>query len=310
MEALTTTNKNYDLVANRSEALNIFLHSIDIKPSTATAYKKGINKFLDFLAQRNIQQATQKDIIAYKNYLTEQCEAPSINLYLTALKRFYKYLNAHYNIIDYTLELKSEKIKREHKKDGLTLEQVKELLNLEMTKRDKAIIHLLITGALREIEIIRADIQDLTTKNDRYILKVQGKGHSTKDDYIIITNSTYKIINEYLATRKNIKPTDPLIICDSNRNSDGRLTTRSVGRIVKEKLKQIGINTPRITPHSLRHTAITLALLNNNKNLFEAQKFARHSNPATTQIYIDEIADTDAKTKSADILEAIINNAT
>ena len=45
-----------------------------------------------------------------------------------------------------------------------------------------------------------------------------------------------------------------------------------------------GINSPRITAHSLRHTAATLNLLNGGTPE-ETQQLMRHQNPATTQIY-------------------------
>lgn len=306
MEAMT--NKNYDLVnvAKRDDAIKIFFDSIDIKPTTARAYKKSIKYFFNYLDNNGITDIKQSDIINYKNYLVEHNEAPSINLYLTALKRLYKFLNSHYGIKDLTLELKGIKTNREHKKDGLTIEQMRQLLNIEMTKRDKAIMILLYTGALREIEIIRANIEDLTIKGGQYILRVQGKGRDKKDNYINITATTYKAINEYLATRKNPKPSDPLFTSEGNRNNNGRLSTSTIRHFVKSKLREIGINTPRISTHSIRHTAITHIILNNNKNIFEAQKFARHSNPNTTQIYIDELADNEAKNKGADILENLI----
>ena len=184
MEALTIKKNNTDIVAMRDEATAIFFKSIDIKPKTAEAYKKSIKYFFEYLNNNNITTPTQSDIISYKNYLIEKHEAPSINLYLTAVKRLYKFLSLHYGIEDLTLELKGISQNRLHKKDGLTQKQIKDLLNLEMSKRDYAIIYIMLIGALREIEIARADIKDLTTKGNKYILKIQGKGHSKKDDYI------------------------------------------------------------------------------------------------------------------------------
>lgn len=307
MDELITKNELQNITAY-TEATETFLNSISIKPTTKDAYRKGLKNFYNFMQATNQRSINEQTIILYREYLIEHNEAPSINLYLTALKRLCKYLSNHYNFKDITAELKGIRIKSGHKKDGLNINQAKELLNAPTSKRDKAIITLFLTGALREIELVRANIEDITTKGDRIILKVQGKGHDKKDDHIIITISTYKAINEYLATRKNPKANEPLFISDSNHNQNGRLSTRSIRRLVKKYLIQIGINTPKITTHSLRHTAITQALLNNGKNIFEAQKFARHTNPNTTQVYIDEIADEEAKSKSADILENIYNN--
>lgn len=301
VEELITINS-----ISADDTINKFLTCIDTADTTKEAYKKGLKKFFTYLADNNIKNITQSDIVNYKNYLIKHNEAPTINLCITALKRFYKFLASHYNYIDYTLELKTITLKKDHKKDGLNIDQAKALLHSTDKLRDKAILLLLLTGALRTIELERANIEDLQTKGNNFILQVQGKGHSKKDDYIIITKSTYKAINDYLATRKNLKPTDPLFTNNSNHNNSGRLTTRSIRRIVKRNLQQIGINTPKITTHSLRHTAITQAIIN-GADLLQAQQLARHKSPSTTQIYIDEIVNEKAKETTASILEEALN---
>ena len=62
------------------------------------------------------------------------------------------------------------------------------------------------------------------------------------------------------------------------------MTTRSISRIVKGHLKDAGYDTNRLTAHSLRHTAVTLALLQ-GQDLAEVQQFARHRDISTTMIY-------------------------
>jgi integrase/recombinase XerC len=54
--------------------------------------------------------------------------------------------------------------------------------------------------------------------------------------------------------------------------------------MVKNRLKEAGYNSERLTAHSLRHTAVTLSLLA-GKDITEVQQFARHANIATTMIY-------------------------
>ena len=63
------------------------------------------------------------------------------------------------------------------------------------------------------------------------------------------------------------------------------MTTRSISGVCKEAMKAAGYNSERLTAHSLRHTAVTLALIANGGNIQEAQQFARHANISTTQIY-------------------------
>jgi site-specific recombinase XerD len=66
------------------------------------------------------------------------------------------------------------------------------------------------------------------------------------------------------------------------------MTTRSLSRIVKNSFINTGLNSNKLTAHSLRHTAITLSLLG-GASLQEAQAFAGHTNITTTQIYAHNI---------------------
>jgi integrase/recombinase XerC len=62
------------------------------------------------------------------------------------------------------------------------------------------------------------------------------------------------------------------------------MTTRSISRTVKQRLQQIGLDSDRLTAHSLRHTAATLNLLN-GASIEETQQLLGHSNINTTLIY-------------------------
>ena len=62
------------------------------------------------------------------------------------------------------------------------------------------------------------------------------------------------------------------------------MSTSITGRIVKNRLRACGLDSDRLTAHSLRHTGITLALLHGS-TLAEAQQMARHSSINTTMIY-------------------------
>lgn len=70
----------------------------------------------------------------------------------------------------------------------------------------------------------------------------------------------------------------------TNNNNGKRLSSRSVSGIVKEYLIKAGYDTPRLTAHSMRHTAVTLSLLA-GKDITEVQQFARHESINTTMIY-------------------------
>ena len=101
---------------------------------------------------------------------------------------------------------------------------------------------------------------------------------------IKISPQVEKAIRAYLTARGETDEKAPLFSSTSNNNRGARLTTRSVSGIVKTRLRQAGYDSPRLTAHSLRHTAVTLSLLA-GKDIAEVQQFARHANIATTMIY-------------------------
>jgi integrase/recombinase XerC len=96
-------------------------------------------------------------------------------------------------------------------------------------------------------------------------------------------------IREYLAFRDNgktVKKTEgrPLLGSCSDRNT-GQGTTRSLRRIIKGRMKAARFDSERLTAHSLRHTAITQALLVGFP-LQEVQQFAKHNSINTTCRYM------------------------
>lgn len=114
---------------------------------------------------------------------------------------------------------------------------------------------------------------------------VQGKGHDEKDDFVQLVDAPYKAIRNYLAERPNADAKQPLFTSESNNNEGGRMTTRAISALVKECLKAIGLDSHLFTAHSLRHTAGT-SVLRAGGSLEEAQMLLRHTNPATTEIYV------------------------
>lgn len=273
--------------------LNDFIRSLDASKETKKTYLKGARKFIKWCESEGISEVMKEDLISYKTYLkTNGYEASSISMYITALKKLYKYLES-LGIKNLASDLKGAKGSRNFKKDPLTIEQTKQLLksidrSTEKGLRNHALTYLLVATALRTIEIERANIEDIRTLGTTNVLYVQGKGKDAKDEYVVLTPSVMSVIQDYLSRRKNTKPSDPLFISYSDRSNGQRLKTRSIRDIIKKELKGIGIISDKITTHSLRHTGITLSLLG-GATLQEAQQLARHSNINTTLIYAHNI---------------------
>ena len=267
-----------------------FIAYCDASPRTIATYTRAIRQFAKWMAAEGITQPTRADVIHYRDALKEQHKPTTVQAYIMALKQFFNFTEVMGLYPNITIHLKGAKLDKAHKKDNLTTNQAKLLLNsidrgTLKGLRDYAIISLMLTGGLRTIEVIRADIQDLAKYGSKTILYLQGKGHEEKTDFIIVPIQTEQAILEYLKARGEAEPTDALFISTSNNNLGGRLTTKTISSLVKDRLRAIGLDSDKLTAHSLRHTAITLAI-EGGLSLEQAQEFARHTSPLTTQIYI------------------------
>ena len=209
--------------------------------------------------------------------------------YIIATRLFFQWTEQEGLYPNVAAHVKGAKLDREHKKDYLTPRQVKKVLegvdrSTAQGKRDYAILALMFTGGLRTIEVVRANVEDLTTAGERTVLYVQGKGHEEKGAPVNIPAATEDAIREYLAIRGKLEGKEPLFASVSDRNAGGRMTTRSISRLVKNAFTAAGYTSDKLTAHSTRHTAVTLALLGGEK-LEEVQKFARHADISTTMVY-------------------------
>lgn len=267
-----------------------FVAFIDAKPKTVETYTKALRQLFRFFAEKGITNPTREDIIAYREELKATGHKPTtVTNYITATRLFFQWTEQERIYPNVAAHVKGAKLDREHKKDYLTSRQVKAVFNgVDRSslkgKRDFAILAIMATGALRTIEIQRANIEDLGTAGDNTVLYVQGKGREEKTEYIKMEEHAEAAIRDYLKARGEINPEAPLFASDSNRNRGGRMTTRAISGIAKAAMIEAGYNSEKLTAHSFRHTGVTLALLN-GKPLEEVQQFARHANIATTMIY-------------------------
>ena len=278
--------------ANLAELQSRFIAYIDARPQSIAAYGKGLKCFFQYASAQGLTAPKREDMLKYRDHLKANYAPATVSLYLTAARLFFQWTEQEQIYPNIADRIKGATIDRAHRKGYFTSNAIKNIISTAdretaSGKRDYAIIALMATGGLRCIEIARANIEDLTTQGDSTVLFVQGKGKDERTDYIKIPAQTEKAIREYLATREDTAPTAPLFTCGGNRNAGGRLTTRSISRICKEHFKAAGYNDRRLTAHSLRHTAATLAILA-GATLLETQEHLRHASPNTTMIYINE----------------------
>lgn len=270
-----------------------FIQAQDVSGNSRDTYQRELNQFMNWLVdtgrQDNLNQLDRGDILEYKDWLKNNYSAYTINSYLTSVRKFFSWLESNKIYPNVAKDIKGVKKPKGHRRDSLTPDQVREALDSIdrdslKGKRDYALFNLLARTGLRVIEVARAQVGDIRQKSGEAVLWIQGKGRSSKDDFVLLTTETLKPLRAYLSAREEAEEDDPLFISLSNRNYGGAMTTRSISRVVKNILQEINLNSDRFTAHSLRHTAITLAI-QGGADLHQAQSMARHSDPKTTQRY-------------------------
>lgn len=291
MEELSIHRTNYLIEQNplNQDLFSRWIAFIDASPKTIEIYTKGIKYFGEYLSVRGIRQPTRETVIAYRDELKKNHKPTTVQSYLEAVKLFFQWTEQERLYPNIAAHIKGAKLDSEYKRDYLTTKQVSKLLDAIDTStlkglRDYAVLSLMVTTGLRTISIVRADIGDIRTAGDSVALYYQGKGHEEKADYVKIAEPVEDAIRKYLVLRGETDSSAPLFSSISNRNSGGRMTTRSISRVAKNHLIEIDLNSDRLTAHSLRHTAATLNLLNGG-TVEETKQLLGHANINTTLIY-------------------------
>lgn len=289
MEALTLRESDAIQAQNLATLEDRFIAYLDASPKTVQTYSRAIRQFLKYLAEKSIGQPTREDVIAFREELRLDHKPSTVQNYIVAIRLFFQWTETEGAYPNIAQHIKGAKITKDHKKDYLTSTQVKAVLgsidrSTLQGRRDYAIFSLMVTGGLRDIEVHRANIEDLRTLGDSTVLYLQGKGREERTEYVKVPAEVERAIRASLADREDTEGAKPLFISLSNNSKGGRVSTRSISGIIKTALVRAGYDSDRLTAHSLRHTAVTLSLLGGN-SLQEVQQFARHSNIATTQIY-------------------------
>lgn len=295
MNALTTTTTHTPATATITDiqqVIEYFAASQDVKKSSRDLYRRAVSLFFAWVSStgRNIATLTAADVLAYKDeHLAGGLSTLTIGGYVNALRRFYTWTESVKIYPNIAASVHAPRRKMEFRKQPLSVAKVGELIQYEsgQSLRDRAIVNLMVRTGLRCVEVSRAnvgDIQFIGCDNTR-VLMVQGKGRDEKDNFVVLTDTAAAYIADYLNTRKGLKDSDPLFVCESNHAANGgRLTTRTISTIAKNGLKAIGLDNKAFTAHSLRHTAGT-NVLRAGGSLEQAQMMLRHASPATTEIY-------------------------
>ena len=267
-----------------------FISSQDVSESSRKLYTRTLSQYFVWMEQegKSLNTLTRQDVLEYKDYLQEQSlSSLTISSYITAVRKFYEWAEGEKLYPNIAKGVKTPRRQQAFKKQHLTDAKSKELLDhfQSLSLRDYAIVNLILRTGLRTIEVVRADIEDITFKGERRVLKVWGKGHGEKDDFVVLSDKAYLPIRNYIeATRKGARSGEPLFTSTSRQNKGEGLSTRTISGLCKEGLKAIGLDGHEYTAHSLRHTTASL-LLGHGQTLLAVQHVLRHASVNTTQRY-------------------------
>ena len=262
-------------------------------PETIGTYRRTLNEFERwFVTQRGRFRFREDDVEAYKRYLMEERELSqvSVSTYLTALRRLCQYLVSTGELSENPARtVKGNRRPSSHSRGVLTAEQVATLFEAVegddlLALRDRALMAAMVYAGLSEIELIRADCEDVEQNLLGWFLRVQGKGHTAKDQQVPLDPPAADALQNYLAARGRLRPESPLFVSHGHRSEGQRLNTRTVRSRVNTHLKAAGLKRPGISPHSLTHTA-PLIWLNDGMALEEVRQRMRHGTLDTTMIY-------------------------
>jgi site-specific recombinase XerD len=278
-----------------TQIVDEWIDLLDALPATKSDHRRKINLWLRWLAAQGIDPRTpgRADVLRYKQELQKQGKSVfTVNGYVTVIKVFYKHCATMRYYDDIGAGIKTYFRTKEHYKHPLTREQCNDLLSsinrsTIVGARDYLMIQLMLTNGLRTCEVQRINIGDFDMLDGKNVLHIQRKGRVDKHDVVAIPDEVMASLEDYLSMRTDdFNLESPLFINLMKGREHSRILKPTISGIVKQRLRSIGIDDPKITAHSLRHTCGSL-MVEEGMSIDTIQDMLGHNDPATTQIYID-----------------------
>lgn len=254
-------------------------------------YKSYLINMLNWATKNNIEYVKDFDIshyAKYKIYLDKAYSPNTVSFNIIILKNFFNFCSRREVIQIHSADIKMPK-------QNYNLRAVlsyPEYLKLEKYYdeghfahiRNRLLIRIMWETGVRVSELCDLNIDDLgdglscsaqiiTKKNNQY-------------RWIFWSEETNNILRNYLSYRLLMNRRQELFISFNRKNTRGRITTRSVERIVAYTCRQVGIK-KNITPHSFRHGKAHY-MLSMGANVKEVQVILGHSerNPVASFLYL------------------------
>jgi integrase/recombinase XerC len=256
-------------------------------PHTIKAYTGDLANFAVYAGSRNWKQI---DHIAIRGFLSQLYEKglskTSVARSLAAVRSLYRWL-AQEGVVDQNPAKLVATPKLPKKLPRVpTIEEMNSVLDGQMPEtaafpeRDRLMLELLYGCGIRNSELTGINLDDIRLSAEAILIRGKGK----KERYVPFGDSVKSALAPYLRARQTL-------LSETRKNSNallinqrgGRLTTRSVGRIIKKIAVSKGLS-PDVHPHTLRH-AFGTHMLEEGADLRAIQELLGHERLATTQRY-------------------------
>ena len=273
-----------------SKAVDDFLHRLRERNASAHTIKAYTGDLASFSAYAGSRGWTQIDHIAIRGFLSQLYEKglsrTSVARSLAAVRSLYRWL-AQEGVVDQNPAKLVATPKLPKKLPRVpTIEEMNSVLDGRMPEtaafpeRERLMLELLYGCGIRNSELTGINLDDIRLSTEAILIRGKGK----KERYVPFGESAKIALSAYLPARQ-------AILSDAHRNCHallinqrgGRLTTRSVGRIIKKIAVAKGLS-PDVHPHTLRH-AFGTHMLEEGADLRAIQELLGHERLATTQRY-------------------------
>jgi integrase/recombinase XerC len=264
-------------------------------PHTVRAYERELHGFSEFLTERYgaktaVARIEHQQIRAYLSELyTRGLGKASVARALAAVRSWFKWLARQGLVEQSPAALVATPKLPKHLPRVPTIEEMNRVVEsaadeaAAWPERDRAIFELLYGCGIRNAELVGIDLGDIHWANEAIL--VRGKGR--KERYVPLGDAAAQAIRAYLPVREAklaaAGKSSPALLLNVRLRGDGRLTTRSVGRIVKQIALAHGLPAD-VHPHTLRH-AFGTHMLEEGADLRAIQELMGHERLSTTQRY-------------------------
>src|SRR5438477_3611862 len=272
------------------DAVTKFLRSLrerNASVHTIKAYTQDLDNFSAYIGSRTWRDIDHVTIRGFLSHLYEKgLSKTSVARALAAVRSLYRWL-AQEGIVEQNPAALVSTPKLPKKLPRVpTLEEMNSVLDGNMpeiaafVERDRLMLELLYGCGIRNSELVSINLDHIHLKTE--IILIRGKG--SKERYVPFGEAVKLALGAYLSVRQEVlsnshKNTPALLI----NTRGGRLTTRSVGRIIKKIAVAKGLS-PDVHPHTLRH-AFGTHMLEEGADLRAIQELLGHERLATTQRY-------------------------